>query len=613
MTRVKYKKNKHLRHVEYYDLQNEYDKLYENACKNINFYNLVSLIMDRRNIMLAYRNIKKNKGSKTPGTDKNNILNLAETDVEVFIERMQNKLLNYQPKPVRRKDIPKDNTGKTRPLGIPCIEDRLIQQSILQVLEPICEAKFHKHSYGFRPNRNTHHAIKRLDGLINNSGYHYAVDVDIKGFFDNVDHGKLLKQIWSLGIRDKNLISIISKALKAEIIGEGIPTKGTPQGGILSPLLANIVLNELDWWISDQYETNDTMRSVKTGEPFTTRGGKYAALRNTKLKPMFIVRYADDFKIMCKDYKTAQKAFIATKKWLKERLNLEISPEKSKVTNLRKNYTDFLGFKFKVRKLRNKWQLKSRISNKAMKKIESKIDEGIYYMEKQPNAKGVNVYNSIILGIQNYYSIATMVNIDLQKIAYFKTRKLESRLRKHLSKRGLITGLYKTRYKDYNFKKIFVSRLITYPILGTKFRIPYAFNQDICKYTIKGRKLIHDKLQDTSEWIIRWLLRNPIRGNVELNDNRISVYTSQKGKCKITKKKLEIGFMELHHVIPKSLGGTDKYENLIYIDSRVHKLIHCKYERVARKYIEELSIGEEIINKINQYRKKANQPELQFI
>ena len=128
-------------------------------------------------------------------------------------------------------------------MPIPCwtTSIRICQQCIKQVLEPICEAKFYNYSYGFRPNRNTHHAIAKCYSLINRQSLHYVVDIDIKGFFDNVNHGKLIKQMWSLGIRDKNLICIISKMLKAEIQGIGIQTKGTPQGGILSPLLSNIV------------------------------------------------------------------------------------------------------------------------------------------------------------------------------------------------------------------------------------------------------------------------------------------------------------------------------------------------------------------------------------
>ena len=124
------------------------------------------------------------------------------------------------------------------------------------MLEPICEAKFHKRSNGFRPNRSTEHAIAQCDRLIQLTHLHYVVDVDIKGFFDNVNHSKLIRQMWAMGIRDKKLICIIKQMLKAPIVlpnGDMIyPTKGTPQGGILSPLLANIVLNELDWWVRNQ-------------------------------------------------------------------------------------------------------------------------------------------------------------------------------------------------------------------------------------------------------------------------------------------------------------------------------------------------------------------------
>ena len=119
-----------------------------------------------------------------------------------------------------------------RPLGIPCILDRIIQQCFKQVLEPIAEAHFYNHSYGFRPLRSTHHAMARIQFLVNHSKLHYVVDIDIKGFFDNINHTLLIKQLWNLGIRDRKVIACISKMLKAEIDGEGIPTKGSPQGGL---------------------------------------------------------------------------------------------------------------------------------------------------------------------------------------------------------------------------------------------------------------------------------------------------------------------------------------------------------------------------------------------
>ena len=226
-------KKQKLRNNEYYDMQSVFDELHAESVEGKTFTGLMKIIMDENNILVAYRNIKNNKGSQTAGTDGRTIEHYKDWSEEKFIKYFQDKLKNYHPKSVRRVEIPKEyQPGKTRPLGIPCMDDRIIQQCILQVLEPICEAKFHNHSYGFRPNRAASHAIARTQFLMFNSNCHFIVDIDIKSFFDTVNHGKLLKQMWTMGIRDKSLISIIGKILKSEIKGIGIPDKGTPQGGL---------------------------------------------------------------------------------------------------------------------------------------------------------------------------------------------------------------------------------------------------------------------------------------------------------------------------------------------------------------------------------------------
>ena len=283
-TKRKVQKKKKLRNAEYYDFQKIQDKLYTDSMQGRTFNRLVELIALPENIRLAYRNIKANSGSRTAGTDGRTIKDLEKMPDSKLVALVQRKLNWYEPQSVRRVEIPKGNDPKKkRPLGIPTILDRLIQQCVLQILEPICEAKFHEHSYGFRPNRSQEHAIALVYKNIQCSHYYYVVDVDIKGFFDNVNHGKLLKQMWTLGIRDKKLLSIVSAMLKAEVAGIGFPEKGTPQGGIISPLLSNIVLNELDWWIASQWEEFPMRKNYATNtnpNGSENKGNKYKMQRD---------------------------------------------------------------------------------------------------------------------------------------------------------------------------------------------------------------------------------------------------------------------------------------------------------------------------------------------
>ena len=330
-------KRQTLRNNEYYDTQEMFDRLYAQSQNNENFKKLYELIIDERNIRLAYRNIKRNQGSFTAGTDDETISGIAKRKDNEIIDKIRERLNDYKPDKIRRVEIPKPD-GSTRPLGIATIEDRLIQQCIKQVLEPIVEAKFHRHSYGFRPNRSVSHAMARVMQLININKLYYVVNVDIKSFFDNVNHTKLKKQLWSMGIRDKRLLSIIHKMLTTEVENHGILNKGLPQGGILSPLLANIVLNEFDWWVSSQWETfkskhNYDLVRMKNGHEYIDKSGMYRALRTRNLKEVFIIRYADDFKIFCRNYRDAKNIYEATKKWLSERLGLDVPTLKEIVQN----------------------------------------------------------------------------------------------------------------------------------------------------------------------------------------------------------------------------------------------------------------------------------------
>jgi len=611
-------KQKKLRHLEYYDLQDTFDKLYADSKNNKIFTKLMQIIASEENIKLAYRNIKSNVGSKTSGVDKVNINDIEKLNSQDFIEIIQRKFEWYKPKPVKRVEIPKTN-GKIRPLGIPTIVDRLVQQCILQVLEPICEAKFHERSNGFRPNRSTEHAIAQCYKMIQKQYLYFVVDIDIKSFFDNVNHAKLIKQMWSLGIRDKTLLSIIKEMLKAPIImpnGEiEYPTKGTPQGGILSPLLSNIVLNELDWWVASQWEEMPTHNTFSICYNYSGTVNKCytrKVLRATGLKEMYIVRYADDFKIFCRTRSEADKIFIAVRQWIKERLKLEISEEKSKVVNLKKNYSEFLGFKIKATKKKGKYVVYSNMTDKAIKNETIKLKEQIKVIQHSENADNlilnVKHYNSMVLGIHNYYRYATNVTISCREIQYRLNTSIFNRLGKMISKHGTISRSHIQERFGSSEQLRFICDEPLCPVGYVQTKNPMYKKIKICKYTPEGREEIHKNLKfsKTVISVMHLLSKEQLYDkSIEYYDNRISLFAAQYGKCAITGKELCIDEIHCHHKIPKFLGGTDDYFNLIIIHKEVHKLIHAVSMEIINASLNQIKPTKIMLGKINELREKV--------
>lgn len=609
-------KDQKLRHNEYYDMQSKFDELYAQSKEGFVFKNLMEIIQSDKNIRLAYRNIKNNGGSHTEGVDSKTISFIESFDEESYVRKVKAKIANYNPKAVKRVDIPKPD-GRTRPLGIPTIWDRIVQQCILQVLEPICEAKFYDRSNGFRPNRSAENAIAQAMFYMQRVNLHYVVDIDIKGFFDNVNHAKLIRQMWSLGIQDTKLLNVVRKMLKAPVLmpdGQLMPPdKGTPQGGILSPLLSNIVLNELDWWISSQWET------FPTRHEYHARGDKFDALKhNSKLKEMYIVRYADDFKIFCRTRSDAKKIFMAVEKWLNKRLHLEISPEKSKIVNLKKQYSDFLGFKLKVHKKADRYTVISHIGDKAVKRIENTLIEQIKRIKRASDEKErhrlIALYNSKVIGIHNYYDKATHISIDCNRIAFRVKKVMKNRFGKYLkTKKQLLKKETESEIKisegAYIHERYGSSKQMRYvniypivPIGYVRTRFPLWKRKEVNKYTPEGRKSIHKNL-DMDISTLKRLMENPVGGrSVKYADNRVSKYAGQCGKCYVTERPLKFEEVHCHHIKPLKYEKNDSYENLVIVHKYIHILIHATKEETIKQYLQ--LVGKENINikKLNKLR-----------
>ncbi len=292
------------------------------------FSKLYDLLRCKRLTRVALTNVLRNKGARTPGVD-----GISKRDLESLKSRKRLAVeitsglrgKTYSPLPVRRIYIPKAN-GKVRPLGIPTIKDRTVQEMLRLILEPIYEGMFYSHSYGFRPYRATHHAASRLWSLNGRWGYEWVIEGDIKACFDEIDH-QILTHILRNVIKDEKVIRLIKIILSAGYDEDGTiykPSKGTPQGGIVSPLLANVFLNELDQYVAGMYDHLEEYQRQK-------------APRRT-----FIVRYADDFVVVAKSREDAV--------WLKDKittfltdLGLTLSKKKTSITHIDQGY-DFLGF-----------------------------------------------------------------------------------------------------------------------------------------------------------------------------------------------------------------------------------------------------------------------------
>lgn len=332
---------------------------------------LLEKILSKQNLNLAYKQVYKNKGaSGVDGVTVEELFSYIKEHKEEILWKIRNR--KYKPLPVRRVYIPKEN-GKLRKLGIPSVIDRVLQQAIVQVLTPIYEEQFSDNSYGFRPNRCCEQAVIKALECFNN-GYDWIVDIDLQSFFDEVNQDKLMAIIHRT-IKDDDVISLIRKFLQSGVMEKGViqeTKKGTPQGGNLSPLLSNIMLNELD-------------------EELKKRGLNF-------------VRYADDCLIMVRSEKAANRVMESITTFITKKLGLKVNLEKSKIA--RPNQIKYLGFGFYKKINQNIWRPKPHI--KSVQKFKTKLRDILV------RSRSISLYErflklkQLIYGWVNYFRIADM-------------------------------------------------------------------------------------------------------------------------------------------------------------------------------------------------------------
>ena len=411
------------------ELREIQDKLYQQSKEAYDaggrpaWKGLLEIMSAEPTIITAIHNIKSNHGSETPGVDgKRMQKDYLQRRFPSIVREIQNAFRHFEAEKIRRVYIDKPGKTEKRPLGIPTMRDRIVQECMRIVLEPICEAQFFAHSYGFRPMRDTAMALENITFITHNTGYRWIVEGDISKCFDRIDHGILIKRLYHIGIKDRRVLQIIKAMLKAGVMDVSeVNEDGTPQGGLISPLLANVYLDIIDEWVTAQWENK------RTHFAYSRHDSRISALRRTKLTPGYLVRYADDFVIITDTRAHAMEWKARLQTFLREKMKLTLSAEKTLITDVRKKYIKFLGYEFKnVRGKARKGYIVRTIPDRN--RLKRKVDEIVESIKKIPRnysrekmIDAINRINSKIRGLIQYYQCCTWVNIAMKKYA----RKLE--------------------------------------------------------------------------------------------------------------------------------------------------------------------------------------------
>jgi RNA-directed DNA polymerase len=393
----------------------------EHGAKEDKWFRLMDKVFAERNLLAAFQQVAANDGA--PGVD--HVTTRAfERQLPEAIREVSERLRAgvYQPQAIRRVQIPKPGTCETRPLGIPTVRDRMVQAAVVNVIEPIFERRFAKHSYGFRPGRGCKDALRQVDRWLQ-QGYVYVVDADLQSYFDSIPHDRLMARLGEK-IADGPVLRLIESFLTADILdgaAQWTPESGAPQGAVLSPLLSNIYLDPLDHLMAEAgFE---------------------------------MVRYADDFVILCRTAEEAQRALEHVQAWVVEN-GLTLHPAKTRIVDARTDTFDFLGYSFRGTK---HWPRK-----KSLQKLKDTLRAKTQRTSGDSLTRIVADVNRTLRGWFEYFQHSSYRNVFYDLDGWLRMR-LRSILRKRSGRSGRGRGADHQRWPNVFFAEHGLLSLVTAP------------------------------------------------------------------------------------------------------------------------------------------------------
>lgn len=604
------------------------DKLYQQsreareAGERPAFKGLLEIMSAEATIVTAIHNIKSNHGSDTPGVDNKTMKrDYLQKSYKWVINDIRAAFEKFEPQKVRRKYIDKPGKKEKRPLGIPTIRDRIVQECMRIVMEPIMEAQFFEHSYGFRPMRDTAMALERLNFITFHTGYYWFVEGDISKCFDHIDHATLLRRLYHMGIKDRRVLQIIKQMLKAGVLDEcEVNEEGTMQGGIISPLLANVYLDIMDEWVTKQWELKHTEHA------YNQDSAKRRALKKTNLVPGFLVRYADDFVIITDSREHAEFWKASLQAFLETGMKLTLSKEKTLITDVRKKHACFLGYEFRVVKGKGEHGYVTR-TRPDRERLCRKVDALTDSIKKIPRETSreklideINRINSQIRGVIQYYQCCTWVSVSMEKygrklqlaasrrLKQFKGKWIPAKETQNLPR---IHQNYRQKLPSVKYRDIYIG--VT-SLTFCQWQETLGKNPKETPYTEEGRdinfrrtkkKRIQARLDELYSENVATAVLNGKWGhlnNFEFVMNRAYALNRDRLKCRVCGKWLIDNTPYTHRINPRlPLDRVNRVNNLISVHRKCYQAINtpgmdvsifdADAQKRIRKYREKLVIS----------------------